>query len=110
MNIFVGNLSFAVTDDELRKAFEAFGTVTSATVVKDKLSNKPRGFGFVEMPDTAAAQSAISALSGRQLKGRPLSVNEARPRADNRGGSGKPSGGLRLPWKNPQGPGAGRRH
>ena len=110
MNIFIGNLSFDVTDEELCKTFEEFGQVTSATIIKDKLSHKPKGFGFVEMPDRAAAQCAIDALSGKELKGRPLSVNEARARSSrDRGAGGRPGGGLRLPWRNPQSSGLGRR-
>jgi RNA recognition motif-containing protein len=95
MNIFVGNLSRDVTDEELRQAFEAFGQVTSATVLKDKFSNESRGFGFVEMPAKTAAQAAIAGLTDKELKGRTLIVNEARPRTDDRGGSGgrRPGGG-----------------
>jgi RNA recognition motif-containing protein len=97
MNIFVGNLSRELTEEDLRKAFEAFGQVTSATVVRDKYSGESRGFGFVEMPGRAQAQSAISALNGKELKGRTLNVNEARPRSDTRGSSRGPSSGRRRP-------------
>ncbi|MGH8651038.1 MAG: RNA recognition motif domain-containing protein [Gammaproteobacteria bacterium] len=93
MNIFVGNLSRDVSDEDLRKAFEAFGEVASATVIKDKFSGEPRGFGFVEMPAKAAAQSAITEMNGKELKGRAVNVNEARPRSDDRGGGRKPGGG-----------------
>ncbi|MGH8603325.1 MAG: RNA recognition motif domain-containing protein [Gammaproteobacteria bacterium] len=93
MNIFVGNLSRDVSDEDLRKAFEAFGEVASATVIKDKFSGEPRGFGFVEMPAKAAAQSAIAGMNGKELKGRAVNVNEARPRSDDRGGGRKPGGG-----------------
>ncbi len=93
MNIFVGNLSRDVSDEDLRKAFEAFGEVASATVIKDKFSGEPRGFGFVEMPAKAAAQSAITGMNGKELKGRAVNVNEARPRSDDRGGGRKPGGG-----------------
>ena len=82
MNVYVGNLSHDVTDEELKKAFEAFGQVASVSLVKDKLSGEPRGFGFVEMPDKAEAQAAIRALNGKELKGQTLNVNEARPRAE----------------------------
>ncbi len=98
MNIFVGNLSRDVTEEDLRKAFEAFGQVASATVIKDKFSGESRGFGFVEMPANAEAQSAITGLNGKELKGRALNVNEARPRSDERGGGRKPGGGRRRSW------------
>ncbi len=101
MNIFVGNLSRDVTDEDLRRAFEAFGEVNSATVIRDKFSGEPRGFGFVEMPARTAAQSAIAELNGKDLKGRALNVNEARPRSEDRGGGRRPGGGgggRRRPW------------
>jgi RNA recognition motif-containing protein len=82
MNIYVGNLSYNVTEENLRQAFEAFGQVTSATIVKDKYSGQPRGFGFVEMPDQAEAQTAIQNLNGKDLLGRQLNVNEAHARTD----------------------------
>jgi RNA recognition motif-containing protein len=98
MNIFVGNLSRELTDEDLRKAFEAFGKVQSATVIRDKFSGESRGFGFVEMPAKAEAQAAIAGLNGKNLKGRALNVNEARPRSEDRGGGGarRPGGGGRL--------------
>jgi RNA recognition motif-containing protein len=92
MNIYVGNLSYNVTEENLRQAFEAFGKVNSATIVKDKYSGQPRGFGFVEMPDLTEAQAAIKNLNGKDLLGRQLNVNEARPRAD-QGKSGRPGYG-----------------
>lgn len=88
MNIYAGNLSRDVTEEELRKAFEAFGEVTSAKIVFDKFSGQSRGFGFVEMPVKAEAEAALSGLNGKQLKGRTLTVNEARPRSDERRGGG----------------------
>jgi RNA recognition motif-containing protein len=91
MNIYVGNLSFDVSGEDLRQAFEAFGQVSSASIVKDKYSGQPRGFGFVEMPDQTEAQAAIQNLNGKELLGRPMNVNEARPRAD-RGRSGGQGG------------------
>ena len=91
MNIYVGNLSFDVSGENLRQAFEAFGQVSSASIVKDKYSGQPRGFGFVEMPNQAEAQAAIQNLNGKELLGRPLNVNEARPRTD-RGRSGGQGG------------------
>jgi RNA recognition motif-containing protein len=88
MNIYVGNLPREATEDDLRKAFEEFGQVTSAKIITDKFTGDPRGFGFVEMPNSPEAQSAISGLDGKDLKGRTLKVNEARPRDDRRGGFG----------------------
>ena len=82
MNIYIGNLSFNASEENLRQAFEAFGQVSSATIVKDKYSGQPRGFGFVEMPDRAEAQAAIANLNGKDLLGRQMNVNEARPRRD----------------------------
>ena len=88
MNIYVGNLSGDVGEDDLRQAFEAFGSVTSASVIKDKFSGESRGFGFVEMPSKDEAKSAIEGLNGKELKGQNLKVNEARPRPESRGGRG----------------------
>lgn len=82
MNIYVGNLSHDVTEDELRQAFAAHGEVASVNIITDKFSGQSRGFGFVEMPKNDEAQAAISALNGMDLKGRSLNVNEARPRND----------------------------
>lgn len=86
MNIYVGNLSAEVSEEDLRQAFEAFGEIASVTIIKDKFSGKSRGFGFVEMPSNEEAQSAIEDLNGKDLKGQILNVNEARPRSENRGG------------------------
>ncbi len=80
MTIYVSNLSFSVTDDQLKKIFSGFGEVNSARVMTDKFTNRSRGFGFVEMPDDAAGQKAITDLNGSSYEGRPLVVNEARPR------------------------------
>jgi len=93
MNIYVGNLSPETTDDDLRQAFEAFGQVSTATVIKDKFSGESRGFGFVEMPSKTEADNAISEMDGKDLKGRTIKVNEARPRP-NRGGGGGRRGGF----------------
>ena len=93
MNIYVGNLSYEVTEQELQRAFEAFGQVESANIIKDKFSGRSKGFGFVEMPRKAEAQSAINDLNGKELKGRTLNVNEARPRSESRGGRGGYGGG-----------------
>jgi RNA recognition motif-containing protein len=93
MNIYVGNLSFDVTEEELREAFAAHGQVDSAAIIKDKFSGQSRGFGFVEMPDAGEAQSAIDGLNGTELKGRALRVNEARPRSEGGRGGGGGRGG-----------------
>ena len=93
MNIYVGNLSYEVTEQELQRSFEAFGQVESVNIIKDKFSGRSKGFGFVEMPDKANAQSAIKELNGKELKGRTLNVNEARPRTESRGGGGGYGGG-----------------
>ncbi len=95
MNIYVGNLSYDVTDDELRQAFEGFGQVASATIVKDKYTDRPRGFGFVEMPAEDEAKAAIAGMNGKDLKGRTLNVNEARPRTEGGRGGGRPGEGGR---------------
>ena len=86
MKIYVGNLSYEVTEEELRQEFQAFGEVESVSVITDKYSGRPKGFAFVEMPTASEAQAAISELNGKILKERTLNVNEARPRTDNRGG------------------------
>lgn len=100
MNIFVGNISRNATEDDIRSAFTAFGQVSSVAILKDKFSGEPRGFGFVEMPTKTEAEAAISGLNGRDLKGRALTVNEARPKTDSRGGGGGGGrrGGGRDPW------------
>jgi len=88
MNIYVGNLAREVTEDDLREAFEAFGQVSTATVIKDKFSGESRGFGFVEMPSKNEAQTAITEMNEKDLKGRTINVNEARPKTDRGGGGG----------------------
>jgi RNA recognition motif-containing protein len=90
MNIYVGNLSYDVSEEDLRQAFAAFGQVSSATIIKDKYSGQSKGFGFVEMPSAEEARSAISQMNGKDLKGRALNVNEARPRPEGgrKGGGG----------------------
>ena len=95
MNIYVGNLSYDTTEESMRAAFEQFGSVDSARVIMDRMSGRPRGFGFVEMPDSGEAQTAIDGMNGSQLDGRALNVNEAKPREDrgNRGGGGGGGGG-----------------
>lgn len=101
MNIFVGNLSFDTRDEGLREAFAPYGTVSSAQVVMDRESGRSRGFGFVEMPSDDEARKAISALNGKDLGGRPMTVNEARPKAPRRdfnGGGGGGGGARRNRW------------
>ncbi len=87
MNLFVGNLSYEVTEADLREAFEEFGPVSSAAVITDRETGRSRGFGFIEMGD-AEAKAAIDGLNDKDLKGRQLNVNEAKPR-ENRGGGGR---------------------
>ena len=82
MNIYVGNLAYSVTDDDLRELFGEFGEVRSTSVISDKVTGQSKGFGFVEMQDNSAANTAIKELNGKQVKGRALKVNEAKPRAD----------------------------
>ncbi|MCP5153222.1 MAG: RNA-binding protein [Ectothiorhodospiraceae bacterium] len=84
MRIYVGNLPYQLSDDELRQAFQPYGDVSSATVVMDRETGRSKGFGFVEMPDRAQAEQAIRDLDGRALKGRTMRVNEARPRPERR--------------------------
>ena len=95
MDIYVGNLAYATTDDGLRAAFAAYGEVTSARVVKDRMTERSKGFGFVEMPDRDQAQAAVDALNGSNLDGRPIRVNESqpKPRNERRGGYGGPRRG-----------------
>ena len=80
MNIYVGNLAYEVNDDDLNAAFAEYGEVSSARVITDRYSGRSRGFGFVEMANSEEAQAAIGAINGKDLKGRPVNVNEARPR------------------------------
>jgi len=89
MNIYVGNLSRETTVEDLRHAFEGFGQVTDAIIIKDKVSGQSRGFGFVDMPNKTEADAAISGLNGKELKGQPIIVNEARPRPEGRRGGGR---------------------
>jgi RNA recognition motif-containing protein len=111
MNIFVGNLSKDVTEDDLQNLFSEFGNVRSVKVIKDLFSGESKGFGFLEMPGLAEAQKAINDLNTRELKGKKITVNEARPRTDKRrpgggggrggnrgGGGGNRGGGGRRGW------------
>lgn len=87
MNIYVGNIPWDLTDEELKSAFEAHGQVSSAKIITDKYTGRSRGFGFVEMPEKSEAEAAISSLNGKDLKGREIVVNEARPQKE--GAKGK---------------------
>jgi len=91
-NIYVGNISFDATEESVKELFAEYGEVTRVSMIMDRETGRPRGFGFVEMADDQAAQSAIEALNGKELAGRSLTVNEARPKAD-RGGRGGGGGG-----------------
>jgi RNA recognition motif-containing protein len=102
MNIYVGSLSYSVTEEDLKQAFEPFGEVESVKIIKDMYTGRSKGFGFVEMPGKSEAQSAIEGLNGKELKGRTVKVNEARPRSEGRrggrggGGRGRQGGGRRF--------------
>ncbi|MFG0251672.1 MAG: RNA recognition motif domain-containing protein [Phycisphaerales bacterium JB038] len=103
MKIYVGNLSFQSTESEIEELFSGHGQVTQVTLITDRETGRPRGFGFVEMADDGEAQAAISALDGQEFGGRNLKVNEARPRNDSRGGGGgggrgRSSGGGGRRW------------
>jgi len=95
MNIYVGNISRDASENDLREAFASFGEITSVSIIKDKFTSESRGFGFVEMPNKAEGDAAIAAMNGKDLKGRNLTVNEARPRTDRprTGGGGGFGGG-----------------
>jgi RNA recognition motif-containing protein len=93
MKLYVGNLSNEVTEEDLRLALEQFGQVESATIIKDRDSGRSKGFGFVEMASKAEGQSAIDGMNGKELKGKALNVNEARPKTENRGSRGGGRGG-----------------
>ena len=88
MNIYVGNLPFETTEESLQVQFTEYGEVESARVITDRMTGRSRGFGFVEMPDKDQAQAAINALNGKDFNGRPMTVNEARPRENGGGGGG----------------------
>ena len=87
-NIYVGNLSYEATEDDLRQAFEAHGEVSSVAIIMDKMTGRSRGFGFVEMPEKSQAEAAIAALNLQEIRGRAITVNEARPKAPREGGFG----------------------
>ena len=95
VNIYVGNLSYEATQDDVRQAFEAYGEVSSVSIIMDKMTGRSRGFGFVEMPDKGQAEAAIQALNLQEVRGRAMTVNEAKPKAEggSRGGGGGGRGG-----------------
>ncbi|MFL6202990.1 MAG: RNA recognition motif domain-containing protein [Thermoanaerobaculia bacterium] len=88
MNLYVGNLPYRMTEDALRQEFEQYGQVASCTIIMDKATGQSKGFGFLEMPTAEEAQAAITGLNGREVQGRRLNVNEARPRENGGGGGG----------------------
>ena len=88
MNIYIGNLPYSISEDELRELFAAHGEVSSANIIMDRDSGRSKGFGFVEMPDKAQGEAAVNAINQTDVQGRSVRVNEARPRNDNRGGGG----------------------
>lgn len=92
MKLYVGGLAYSVTDQELEKLFSEHGKVLSAVVIKDRESGQSKGFGFVEMEDLKEAQNAIKTLNGKELSGRAIMVNQARPQEDRRPGGGRPQG------------------
>jgi len=89
MNIYIGNLSYDASEDDVRSAFEAFGQVESVKIIKDRYTGRSKGFGFVEMADDEAAQAAITELNDKEFMGRNLKVNKARPRPEGGGGGGR---------------------
>ena len=93
MNIYVGNLSYDTTEQDMEAAFTPFGQVDAARLINDQYSGRSKGFGFIEMPNNAEAEAAIQALNGKELQGRTLTVNEARPREPRQGGGGGGGGG-----------------
>lgn len=95
MNIYVGNMSYDTTEDQLRQAFKAFGEVSTVKIITDRDSGQPKGFAFVEMPEKSEATAAIGGLNGKELNGRAMNVNEAKPRVEGGGGGGRSGGGNR---------------
>ncbi len=101
MNIYVGNLSRDVTEDELKGLFSKYGSIKDVKIIKDQYSGESKGFGFLEMSNSSEAQKAINELNSKELKGKKLTVNEARPREDKRGGGGRErrgGGGRERSW------------
>ena len=115
MNIYVGNLSYRTTEDELRRTFEVYGAVSDASIIRDRESGQSKGFGFIEMPSDSEAEAAIAGLNDKEIGGRRLRVNQARPREDSgyRGGGGGGGGvgggvGGSRPPSRPRGEGGDR--
>lgn len=110
MNIYVGNLSYRTTEDELRRTFEVYGAVSDASIIRDRESGQSKGFGFVEMPSDSEAEAAIAGLNDKEIGGRRLRVNQARPREDSgyRGGGGAGGAGGSRPPSRPRGEGGDR--
>jgi RNA recognition motif-containing protein len=109
MNIYVGNLSYEVKEEDLKKEFEAYGQVEMVKIIQDNYTGRSKGFGFVEMPNNSEAQAAIDGLKGKEVKGRALNINEARPKTEGQGrrpGGGGGHGGNRRGG----GGGGGRRY
>lgn len=108
MNIYVGNLDYQVTEDQLKTEFEKYGEVESARILEDKFTGRPKGFGFVEMPNKEQAEAAIKALNGTSLNGRPLTVNESRPKPQGTDRGPRPGGGSGGGFRGGNRPGGGR--
>ena len=96
MNIYVGNLSYEVNEEDLQKAFSEFGEVVSVKIIKDQYNGRSKGFGFIEMPDRIEASAAIEGLNSKEFKGRSIKVNQAKPRSDRSRGRGRQGGGRRY--------------
>ena len=96
MNIYVGNLSYDVNEEDLQKAFSEFGEVVSVKIIKDQYNGRSKGFGFIEMPDKTEANAAIEGLDSKEFKGRSIKVNQAKPRSDRSRGRGRQGGGRRY--------------
>jgi cold-inducible RNA-binding protein len=110
MNIYVGNLSFTVTEEDLRTAFEAFGQVSAVNIIKDRDSGRSKGFGFVEMASAEEALKAIEGMNGKEFNGRALNVNEARPKPEGGRGGARGAGGPGYRGKQGGPGGGGRRY
>ncbi|MDY7037557.1 MAG: RNA-binding protein [Thermodesulfobacteriota bacterium] len=109
MKIYVGNLSYEVTEMDLRQVFEPLGQIESVNIINDKYTGRSKGFGFVEMPGAGEGKAAIEALNGKELKGRAIVVNVARPRTENRGDRGGYGGGRGMSGRGGYGGGRGGR-
>ncbi len=114
MNIYVGNLSYEVKEEDLKKEFEAYGQVESVKIIQDNYTGRSKGFGFVDMPNNSEAQAAIDGLKGKEVKGRALNINEARPKTEGQGGrrsgGGGGGGGFGQNRRGGGGGGGGRRY